>query len=265
MVPWKDGGANHGHSCVKGRFAYSYATHEDRITKPMIRENTDDPWQEVSWDKALNFAANRLKATQAKYGIKSIGGITSSRCTNEEVWLVMKLIRAGFGNNNVDTCARVCHSPTGYGLMQAFGESAGTQNFDSVMHADTILVIGSNPTDAHPVFGSQMKQRIRQGAKLIVADPRAIDLVKTPHIKADYHLALTPGTNVALINAISHVIVTEGLIDEAFVDSRCDHKSVSKWIDFISDPINSPQNMAPITGVSADDITGAARAYANAG
>ncbi len=264
MVPWKDGGANHGHSCVKGRFAYSYATHADRITKPMIRENTNDPWQEVSWDKALNFAAGRLKDTQAKYGVKSIGGITSSRCTNEEVWLVMKLIRAGFGNNNVDTCARVCHSPTGYGLMQAFGESAGTQNFDSVMHADTILVIGSNPTDAHPVFGSQMKQRIRQGAKLIVADPRAIDLVKTPHVKADYHLALTPGTNVALINAISHVIVTEGLIDEAFVDSRCDHKSVSKWMDFISDPINSPENMAPITGVSVDDITGAARAYANA-
>ena len=176
MVPWKDGGANHGHSCVKGRFAYTYATHEDRITKPMIRENTDDPWQEVSWDKALNFAARRLKDTQAKYGVKSIGGITSSRCTNEEVWAVMKLIRAGFGNNNVDTCARVCHSPTGYGLMQAFGESAGTQNFDSVMQADTILVIGSNPTDAHPVFGSQMKQRLRQGAKLIVADPRAIDL-----------------------------------------------------------------------------------------
>ena len=225
MVPWKDGGANHGHSCVKGRFAYTYAVHEDRITKPMIREKTSDPWQEVSWDKALNFAAVRLKDTQEKYGVKSIGGITSSRCTNEEVWVVMKLIRAGFGNNNVDTCARVCHSPTGYGLMQAFGESAGTQNFDSVMQADCLLVIGSNPTDAHPVFGSQMKQRLRQGAKLIVADPRAIDLVKTPHVKADYHLALTPGTNVALINAISHVIVAEELTDDEFAQNRCDQKS----------------------------------------
>jgi len=264
MVPWKDGGANHGHSCVKGRFAYTYATHKDRITKPMIREHTSDPWREVSWDDALNFAAGRLKDTQAKYGIKSIGGITSSRCTNEEVWAVMKLIRAGFGNNNVDTCARVCHSPTGYGLMQAFGESAGTQNFDSVMYADTILVIGSNPTDAHPVFGSQMKQRLRQGAKLIVADPRAIDLVKTPHVKADYHLALTPGTNVALINAISHVIVTEGLTDEKFAHTRCDQKTLAAWLDFISASINSPETMAPITGVSADDIRAAARLYARA-
>jgi len=265
MVPWKDGGANHGHSCVKGRFAYTYATHEDRITKPMIRENIDDPWQEVSWDRALNFAADKLKATQAKYGAKSIGGITSSRCTNEEVWAVMKLIRAGFGNNNVDTCARVCHSPTGYGLMQAFGESAGTQNFDSVMQADTILVIGSNPTDAHPVFGSQMKQRLRQGAKLIVADPRAIDLVRTPYVKADYHLALTPGTNVALVNAISHVIVTEGLNDENFTNERCDQESLSEWLNFIIDPINSPNAMAPITGVAADDIREAARLYAKAG
>jgi len=261
MVPWKDGGANHGHSCVKGRFAYTYATHDDRITKPMIRENTDDPWREVSWDTALDFAAKRLKDTQKKHGIKSIGGITSSRCTNEEVWLVMKLIRAGFGNNNVDTCARVCHSPTGYGLMQAFGESAGTQNFDSVMHADCLLVIGSNPTDAHPVFGSQMKRRLKQGAKLIVADPRAIDLVKTPYVKADYHLALTPGTNVALINAMSHVIVTEGLADKEFTQSRCDKKSLSAWMDFITDPINSPDTMAPITGVSADNIRAAARLY----
>ena len=264
MVPWKDGGANHGHSCVKGRFAYTYAAHEDRITKPLIRENTDDPWLEVSWDTALNFAAKRLKDTQKKHGVKSIGGITSSRCTNEEVWLVMKLIRAGFGNNNVDTCARVCHSPTGYGLMQAFGESAGTQNFDSVMHADTILVIGSNPTDAHPVFGSQMKRRLRQGAKLIVADPRAIDLVKTPHVKADYHLALTPGTNVALINAMSHVIVTEDLLDKGFINDRCEEKPLAAWIKFITDGVNSPDVMAPITGVPAKDIRAAARLFATA-
>jgi len=264
MVPWKDGGANHGHSCVKGRFAYTYATHEDRITKPLIRENTDDPWQEVSWDEALSFAAKRLQDTQKKYGVKSIGGITSSRCTNEEVWLVMKLIRAGFCNNNVDTCARVCHSPTGYGLMQAFGESAGTQNFDSVMHADAILVIGSNPTDAHPVFGSQMKRRLRQGAKLIVADPRAIDLVKTPHVKADYHLALTPGTNVALINAMSHVIVTEDLLDKGFINDRCEEKPLAAWIKFITDGVNSPDVMAPITGVPAKDIRAAARLYATA-
>src|SRR5271163_2547750 len=184
MVPNKDGHANHGHSCVKGRFAIGYATHSDRIVKPMIRSKITDPWREVSWDEAIGYAAGELKRIQAKYGRDSIGGITSSRCTNEETYLVQKLVRAGFGNNNVDTCARVCHSPTGYGLKQTIGESAGTQNFDSVMKSDVIFVIGANPTDGHPVFASQMKRRLRQGAQLIVADPRRIDLVRTPHIAA---------------------------------------------------------------------------------
>ena len=214
MVPYKDGKANHGHSCVKGRFAWGYATHADRITKPMIREKITDPWQEVTWEEAITYTASEFKRIQAKYGRDSIGGITSSRCTNEETYLVQKLIRAAFGNNNVDTCARVCHSPTGYGLKNTFGESAGTQDFDSVMEADVILVIGANPTDAHPVFASRMKRRLhRRGAKLIVADPRQIDLVKSPHMQADYHLQLTPSTNVALINALAHVVVTEGLIE----------------------------------------------------
>jgi formate dehydrogenase major subunit len=198
MVPNKDGGANHGHSCVKGRFAFGYATHKDRITSPLIRESIHDPWQEVSWDEAFEFAATKLKNIQKKYGQGSIGGITSSRCTNEETYLVQKLVRAAFGNNNVDTCARVCHSPTGYGLKTTLGESAGTQNFDSVMKADVVMVIGANPTDAHPVFASQMKRRLREGARLIIVDPRAIDLVDSPHVKADYHLPLLPGTNVAI-------------------------------------------------------------------
>ena len=262
MVPWKDGKANHGHSCVKGRFAFGYATHQDRITKPMIRENITDPWQEVSWDEAYTFAADRLKAAQAKYGVKAIGGITSSRCTNEEVWLVQRLIRQGFKNNNVDTCARVCHSPTGYGLKQTFGESAGTQNFDSVMDADCIMIIGSNPTDAHPVFGSQMKRRLREGAKLIIADPRAIELVRTPHIKADYHLPLRPGTNVALINGLAHIAAKEGLLDESFVQDRCDLESYNEWKTMILDEVNSPENVADITGVPVDDLIGAARMFA---
>ena len=163
MVPNKDGHANHGHSCVKGRFAFGYATHPDRILKPMIRAKISDPWREVSWDEAISHAAAEFKRIQAKYGRDSIGGITSSRCTNEETYLVQKLVRAGFGNNNVDTCARVCHSPTGYGLKNTLGESAGTQNFDSVMKADVIMVIGANPTDGHPVFASQMKRRLREG------------------------------------------------------------------------------------------------------
>ncbi|MEP4051317.1 MAG: formate dehydrogenase subunit alpha [Litorimonas sp.] len=263
MVPQKDGKANHGHSCVKGRFAFGYATHKDRITEPMIRENITDPWRVVPWEEAYAFAAERLKAAQAKYGVKSIGGITSSRCTNEEVWVVQRLIRQGFQNNNVDTCARVCHSPTGYGLKQTFGESAGTQNFDSVMETDCMMVIGSNPTDAHPVFGSQMKRRLRQGAKLIVVDPRAIDLVKSPHIKADYHLQLQPGTNVALINSLAHVAAKEGLLDEAFIQDRTDLESYSEWKTMILGEENAPENVSVIAGVPAADIYGAARLFAS--
>ncbi len=265
MVPNKDGHANHGHSCVKGRFAWGYASHPDRITKPMIRDNISDPWKEVSWDEAIQFAASRFKGIQAKYGKGAIGGIVSSRCTNEEDYLVQKLVRAAFGNNNVDTCARVCHSPTGYGLKQTLGESAGTQTFDSVMKADVIMVIGANPTDGHPVFGSQMKRRLREGAKLIVVDPRETDIVKSPHIKADYHLKLRPGTNVAVANALSHVIVTEGLVDEAFVAERCEPQAFIDWKNFVADASNSPEALEAVTGVPADEMRAAARLYANAG
>jgi formate dehydrogenase major subunit len=265
MVPNIDGHANHGHSCVKGRFAIGYATHSDRILKPMIRKQISDPWREVSWEEAIAYAASELKRIQAKYGRNSIGGITSSRCTNEETYLVQKLVRAGFGNNNVDTCARVCHSPTGYGLKNTLGESAGTQNFDSVMQADVIFVIGANPTDGHPVFASQMKRRLRQGAKLIVADPRTIDLVRTPHIQAQHHLKLRPGTNVALINSLAHVIVTEGLVKEDFVRERCEVDSFEKWRKFVSLAKNSPESMQAITGVPAGEVRAAARLYATAG
>src|SRR5690606_11926508 len=242
-VPYKDGKANEGHSCVKGRFAWGYATHKDRIVKPMIREKITDPWQEVSWEEVMDDATSEFKRIQAKYGRDSVGGITSSRCTNEETFLVQKLVRAAFGNNNVDTCARVCHSPTGYGLKNTLGESAGTQEFDSVMHSDVIMLIGANPTEGHPVFGSQMKRRLRQGAKLIVVDPREIGLVRTPHIEADYHLQLRPGTNVALMNSIARVIVTEGYAQDDFVTERCELDSWNKWKAFVSDPKNSPEAM----------------------
>jgi len=265
MVPNKDGHANHGHSCVKGRFAIGYATHPDRIVKPMIRARISDPWKEVSWEEAIAYAASELKRLQQKYGRDAIGGITSSRCTNEETYLVQKLVRAGFGNNNVDTCARVCHSPTGYGLKNTLGESAGTQNFDSVMKADVIFVIGANPTDGHPVFASQMKRRLRQGAQLIVADPRRIDLVRTPHIEAAFHLALRPGTNVALINSLAHVVVSEGLVKEDFVRARCEVDSFEKWRDFVAEERNSPEAMESITGVPAAQVRAAARLFATAG
>ncbi|WP_136249191.1 formate dehydrogenase subunit alpha [Halomonas borealis] len=265
MVPYKGGDANHGHSCVKGRFAFGYATHPDRITTPMIRESIDQPWRPVGWEDAIAFAAERLTAIQAEHGRESIGGITSSRCTNEETYLVQKLIRAAFGNNNTDTCARVCHSPTGYGLKTTLGESAGTQTFDSVMQADAIIVIGANPTDAHPVFGSLMRKRLRQGASLIVADPRRIDLLKTPHLNEAQHLPLRPGTNVALINALAHVVVTEGLEDHDFIAARCDTQAYRAWREFIAQERHSPEASEAITGVAAEAVRQAARTYATAG
>ena len=261
MTPSKNGQANHGHSCVKGRFAWGYSTHKERVLDPLIRENTSDPWRKVSWDEAIGYAAKRFKEIQDKHGRKSIGGITSSRCTNEEVWLVQKMVRAAFGNNNVDTCARVCHSPTGYGLKTTLGTSAGTQLFDSVMDADVIMVIGANPTVGHPVFASQMKRRLRQGAKLIVVDPREIDLVRSPHIEADYHLPLLPGTNVPMINAIAQVCIKEGLIDEDYVAERCDTESFEAWKACIMKPEYSPEEVSKISGVPAEDIRGAARLY----
>jgi len=263
MVPNKDGQANHGHSCVKGRFAFGYTTHPDRITTPMIRASIEDPWKEVSWDEAIGHTASEFKRIQEKYGKGSVGGITSSRCTNEETYLVQKLIRAAFGNNNVDTCARVCHSPTGYGLSTTLGTSAGTQAFDSVEDADVVMVIGANPTDGHPVFASQMKRRLREGAKLIVVDPRVIDLVRTPHVEADHHLKLMPGTNVAIINGLAHVIVTEGLADDAFANQRCEPDAYAEWKDFVSQEKYSPENVERLTGVAANDLRAAARLYAS--
>jgi len=270
MVPYKEGKANRGHSCVKGRFAWGYANHQDRITAPMIRESIDEPWREVGWDEAIAFAAARISAIKDKHGAGALGGITSSRCTNEETYLVQKMVRSVFGANNVDTCARVCHSPTGYGLKTTFGTSAGTQDFDSVEDCDVILVIGANPTDGHPVFASRMKRRLRgQGgkppAKLIVIDPRRIDLVRTPHVEADYHLPLQPGTNVAVLTAMAHVIVTEGLVSEAFVKDRCDWDEYQDWARFVTEKRHSPEALEPVTKVPAEDLRAAARLYATGG
>ncbi len=265
MVPSRAGHANQGHACVKGRFAYGYATHPDRKVKPMLRKSIKDEWREVSWEEAIRYAASEFKRIQAKYGKYSIGGITSSRCTNEETFLVQKLVRAAFGNNNVDTCARVCHSPTGYGLKNTIGESAGTQAFTSVQKADVIMLMGANPTEGHPVFASQLKRRLRAGAKLIVIDPREIGLVRTPHIEASFHLQLKPGTNVALLNAIAHVVVTEGLVREDFVRARCEVDSYERWKAFVAEERNSPEATESLTGVPAQRVRGAARLYATAG
>jgi formate dehydrogenase major subunit len=265
MVPFKDGKANHGHSCVKGRFAWGYANHRDRILKPLLRDTIAEPWREVSWEEAIARVAAEFTRIRATHGREAIGGISSSRCTDEETFLVQKLVRGAFGNNNIDTCARVCHSPTGYGLSNTFGTSAGTQDFDSVEHADVVILIGANPTDAHPVFASRLKKRLRQGARLIVIDPRAIDLVRTAHVEAAYHLPLLPGTNVAMLAALAHVVVTEGLLDEAFVRERCEPAAFAHWAEFVSDAKNSPETVAKITGVPAESIREAARLYATGG
>ncbi|MEC3975923.1 formate dehydrogenase subunit alpha [Amycolatopsis sp. H20-H5] len=263
MVPHKDGGANEGHSCVKGRFAFGYASHPDRVLSPMVREKITDEWRVVDWATAIAKVADGMREVQARYGVGAIGGITSSRTTNEEVYVVQKMVRAAFGNNNVDTCARVCHSPTGYGLKQTFGTSAGTQDFKSVAKADVIVVIGANPTDGHPVFASRMKRRLRAGAKLVVIDPRRIDLVRSPHIEAAHHLQLAPGSNVAVVNAMAHVVVTEGLVDQSFVDDRCE--DFGEWAAFIARPENSPEATEVTSGVPAAELRAAARLYAGAG
>ena len=264
MTPWKHGKANAGHSCVKGRFAWGYANHAERITSPMIRDSIEEPWREVSWDEALSFTAGRLRAIQDRHGAGAIGAISSSRCTNEETYLVQKMVRQVFGNNNIDTCARVCHSPTGYGLKTTFGTSAGTQDFESVEQSDVVIVLGANPTDAHPVFASRLKKRLRDGAQLIVIDPRRIDLVRTPHVEAAHHLALKPGTNVAVLSALGHVVVTEGLVDEDFLRERCDMDSFNDWAAFIAEARNSPEMLEPVTGVPAETLRAAARLYAGA-
>ena len=207
MVPYKDGKANHGHSCVKGRFAWGYATHKDRITQ------ADDPREDhrslargVAGTRRSPTPPREFKRIQAKYGRGSIGGITSSRCTNEETFLVQKLIRAALRQQQrrhlrprlplADRLRPEDH-------LRHLGRHAGFRLASST--ADVILVIGANPTDGHPVFASRMKRRLREGAKLIVIDPRRIDLVRTPHVEADYHLPLQPGTNVAVLNAMAHV------------------------------------------------------------
>jgi formate dehydrogenase major subunit len=265
MVPAKEGKANHGHSCIKGRFAWGYTNHPDRITKPMVREKITDPWREVSWEEAIGFAVDKINGISEKHGRSALGVITSSRCTDEECYLMQKLARAVFHTNNVDTCGRVCHSPTGYGLANTLGTSAGTQDFDSVEDTDVVFLIGSNPTDAHPVFASRMKKRLREGARLVVADPRAIDMVRTPHVQADYHLQLKPGANVALLNAMGHTVVTEGLEDEAFINERCDLDAYTEWREFIAREENSPEAMEQYTGVPAATLRAATRLYATGG
>lgn len=265
MIPYKHGKANHGHSCVKGRFAYGYANHGDRVLKPMIRDKITEPWREVEWDEAITYAAQKLKGIQEKYGVDSVGVITSSRCTNEETYLVQKMARQVLRTNNTDTCGRVCHSPTGYGMGRTLGTSAGTNDFDSIEHTDVCMIIGANPTDAHPVFGSRLRKRLREGMKLIVIDPRRTDILETPHIGDYIHLPTKPGTNVAILTAIAHVIVTEGLTNQEFIHTQTDVDAFEAYVEFVSDPRHAPEAVEAETQVPAHLVREAARLYATGG
>jgi formate dehydrogenase major subunit len=262
MIPWKDGKANHGHSCVKGRFAFGYNDHPDRIKTPLIRRSIDEPWREVGWDEAFAYAASEFKRIQGTYGTRSVGAVSSSRCSNEEIYLIQKFARAALRNNNVDNCSRICHSPTQFGLSATLGAGAASQHFDSILQADVILVVGANPTEGHPVFGSLMKRRVREGAKLLVVDPRRTETVSSPHCRADVHLALRPGTNVAVLDSLAHVIVRERLFNEAFIRSRCKWEEFEQWSRLVGDDRYAPEVVGPQAGLAAEDIRRAARIYA---
>jgi formate dehydrogenase major subunit len=262
MVPWKEGKANHGHACVKGRFAFDYYRHPDRVRTPMIRASIDEPWREVTWDVAIAHAASELKRIQATHGRGSVGAVSSSRCTNEEIFLMQKFARVALRNNNIDNCSRICHSPTQFGLSATLGAGAASQHFDSILQADVILVVGANPTEGHPVFGSLLKRRVRQGARLLVVDPRRTETAESAHCKATVHLALRPGTNVLVLNSLAHVVVTEGLHDAAFIAARCHPAEFEQWRALVADARYAPETVGPEAGLDPAEIRAAARIYA---
>jgi len=252
--PTLDGPSNLGHTCVKGRFAHQYARAKDRLTAPMMRR-TDGSWREATWEEAMGFVAERMLAIKEKHGPDAISFISSSRCTNEENYVLMKLVRAAVGTNNVDNCSRVCHSPTSMGLIQSLGESGGTNSFEDIDLTACLFLTGANPTEGHPVVGARMKEARLRGAKLIVADPRRIELAAM----ADLHLQLRPGTNVALYNGLAHVIVKAGLYDRAYVEARVE--GWDAYRDFLEG--YDPKRVEAITGVPAKLVEQAAHLYAS--
>jgi formate dehydrogenase major subunit len=249
-----DAEVNQGHTCLKGRFAFSFYEHPDRIKTPLIRKH--GRLTPATWDEALHFIADKLTNIKNKYGADAIAGISSARCTNEENYLMQKFIRAVIGTNNIDCCARVCHSPTALGMQRSFGTGAATNSIEDIKHTDCILVIGANPTDAHPVTGAKLKQFAMKGKTSIVVDPRKTTLAKY----ATYHLALKPGTNVALLNMMLYYIITENLEDNDFIDQRTDgYQAFKEQILALN-----IDELADITGVEKSLVREAAIAYAKA-
>jgi len=255
MVPADDGPSNRGHACMKGRFGWTYNEAHDRLRTPLLRRG--DRWEEISWDAALDRIASEFTHLKESHGADAVGVISSSRGTNEENYLFGKFVRCVMGSNNIDNCARVCHSATVTGMMETLGASAATNSIKDIDRAKLILVVGANPTESHPVVGAQIKQAHRRGVPLIVVDPRRTELARI----ADLHLQLRPGTNVALLNAMGHVIAKESLFDHPFIAARTE--GFEDWLKAVSEC--TPEEMEPITGVSAHLVYQAARDYAKSG
>jgi formate dehydrogenase alpha subunit len=251
--PALDGPSNLGHTCIKGRFAHQYARSQERLTTPLMRRS-DGTLREASWDEAMSFVAEKMTAIRAAHGPDALAFVSSSRCTNEENYILMKLARAAVGTNNVDNCSRVCHSPTSAGLIASLGESGGTNSFADIDVTACMFLTGANPTEGHPVLGARMKEARLRGAKLIVADPRRIELAAM----ADVFLQLRPGTNVALYNSLAHVIVRDQIYDKAFVDARAE--GFEAYSEFLA--AYSPAKTEAITGVPAALVEKAAHLYA---
>jgi formate dehydrogenase major subunit len=268
--PALEGPSNHGHACVKGRYAFDYVYAKDRVTSPMIRrvdatsrrvnsygkrrDAASTGWEKVSWEKAIAHIADHFQRTMKLHGPDSIGVLSSARGTNEENYVAQKFARVVLGTNNIDCCARVCHSPTAAAMKMTLGTGAATNSLDDIERARTILVCGANPTEGHPVTGARIKQAALRGANLIIVDPREIELSKF----ADYQLRLRPGTNVLVFNAMCAVIVEEKLFDEPFVRERL--TEFEEFCDYIQQ--FAPEKIADICGVPAETIRAAARLYA---
>jgi len=253
IVPNPQGSANRGHACVKGRFAHQFAHSPDRLTRPLIKES--GVFREASWDEALDLITTRFTEIRDTYGPDGFAMISSSRCTNEENFLMQKFARVVMGTNSIDNCSRVCHSPSAYALGQALGTGAGTNSFQDVEVSDVLLIVGANPTEAHPVFGARIKQSVLDGCKLIVLDPRNTELANL----SDVHLPLRPGSNVAVINALQHVLIEEDLIDPRFIAEH------SEGFEEIRDELKdcTPEWASGISGVAPDLIRAASRLYAS--
>lgn len=209
-----DASVNAGHTCLKGRYAFAFYKHPERLRQPMIRKN--GVLEPVSWPEVYDYLAERLNTIKAQYGGDAIAGISSSRCTNEENYLMQKFIRACFGTNNIDGCARVCHSPTALGMQRTFGTGAATNSVADLQFTDCILIIGANPTSGHPVTGAKIKQKVMKGTPMIVIDPRRTEIARY----ATHHLQLRPGTNVAVLNMMLYYIIRENLMDGEFIAQR---------------------------------------------